>query len=66
MDFASSGVQREVWASAMPARVTAAPDSCTGFSDSPNQAQATTIASTGSSVAVIPARVAEMCRSRNG
>ena len=46
----------------MPARVTVAPDACKRFSVSPNQAHATTIASTGSSIPVIPARVALMCR----
>src|SRR5436190_4468838 len=45
-------------ASETAARVTAAPDTCTGSSDSPSQAQAIAIASTGSSMAVIPARVA--------
>src|SRR5690242_20000277 len=47
----------------MPARTTAAPQSCAAESDSRSQAQATTVATTGSSIAVTPARVAEMWRS---
>src|ERR671930_171763 len=47
----------------MPASVTVAPDACRRFRVSPNQAHATKIASTGSSIPVIPARVALMWRS---
>src|SRR3989475_5182341 len=50
--------QRAVWARAIPARVSAAPVSWTPSSDSPSQAQATRIATTGSSIATIAVRVA--------
>ena len=46
----------------MPAITTAPPTSCVGPNVSPNQAHATTVATTGSSVATIEARVALMCR----
>ena len=47
----------------MPAITTAPPMSCVGPNVSPSQAHATTVATTGSSVATIDARVALMCRS---
>ncbi len=46
----------------MPAITTAPPTSCVGPNVSPSHAHATTVATTGSSVATIDARVAEMCR----
>src|SRR5205807_7476165 len=52
--------QRAVWARAIPARVSAAPVSWTPSRDSPSQAQATRIATTGSSIATIAVRVAPM------
>src|SRR3954447_10354852 len=55
--------QREDRASETPARVTAAPDTCRGSRVSPSQAEAMTMARTGSSMAVIPTRVALMRRS---
>ena len=51
---------RAVWAKAIPVSVSAAPTSCTGSSDSPSHAQATAIATTGSSIPVMPASVAEI------
>lgn len=49
-----------VCARKMPASTTAPPTSWTGASDSPSHAQATAVAATGSSIAVMPTRVAEM------
>src|SRR5438132_5736761 len=52
--------QRAVWARATPVKVSPAPASWTASSDSPSQAQATRIATTGSSIATIAVRVAPM------
>ena len=55
--------QRAVWASRIAASTIAPPMSCAAPNDSPSQRNATALAATGSSIATIPTRVAEMCRS---
>ena len=57
------GHHRAVCASTIPASTTAPPISCAVPKVSPSQAQATTVATTGSSVAAIDAFVAGMCLS---
>ena len=58
-----AGCQRADCATRIPAMTTAPPMSCVGPNVSPSHAHATTVATTGSSVATIDARVAQMCRS---
>src|SRR5581483_6323836 len=59
----ASPPQRAVWASRIAASTTVAPASCAGPSASPSQAQATTVATTGSAIAAIATRVADRWRS---